>query len=80
MTTARRCTGCGAALGDPTDDDLTIVCRFCGLRHDINDVGGAPAQVVVQMSPTVRRANATVVLLIFAFVMALVGFGLYTSY
>lgn len=80
MTTARRCTGCGAALGDPTDDDLSIVCRFCGLRHDLNDFGGAPAQVVVQMSPTVRRANATMVLIMFAFVMALVGFGLYTSY
>ena len=40
MPTPRRCSGCGAALGDPTDDDLTIVCRFCGLRHDINDLGG----------------------------------------
>lgn len=80
MTTARRCTGCGAALGAPTDDDLTIVCTFCGLRHDINDLAGMPAQVVVQMSPGVRRANATMILIIFAFVMALVGFGLYTSY
>lgn len=80
MTTARRCTGCGAALGAPTDDDLTIVCTFCGLRHDINDLGGGPTQVVVQMSPGVRRANATMVLIIFVFVMGLVGVGLYTSY
>lgn len=80
MTTARRCTGCGAALGAPTDDDLTIVCTFCGLRHDINDLAGMPAQVVVQMSPGVRRANATMVLIIFVFVMGLVGVGLYTSY
>ncbi len=33
MATARRCSGCGASLGEPTDDDLTVVCRFCGLRQ-----------------------------------------------
>lgn len=80
MTTARRCTGCGAALGAPTDDDLTIVCTFCGLRHDINDLAGMPAQVVVQMQPGVRRASAAMILVIFLFVMAIVGAGLYTSY
>lgn len=80
MPTARRCTGCGAALGEPTDDDLTIVCPFCGLRHDINDLTGPAPQVVVQVSPAVRRASAGIILAIMAFVAALVGIGIYTSY
>lgn len=53
MPTPRRCAGCGAALGAPTDDDLTIVCTFCGLRHDINDLAGA-AGVPVTITVDVR--------------------------
>jgi hypothetical protein len=66
MPTPRRCSGCGAALGDPTDDDLTIVCRFCGLRHDINDLAAEATPIVVQVgSPRTggaARAIATIVL------------------
>ncbi len=81
MPTPRRCSGCGAALGDPTDDDLTIVCRFCGLRHDINDLAGAATPVVVQVHAPrtggAARAIATIVLLVVALT---VGGGLYIAY
>lgn len=79
MATPRRCAGCGASLGEPTDDDLTIVCRFCGLRHDINDLAGAGAPVVVSVGRAGRsgsRAIAAVVLLIVA---ATVAGGLYVA-
>ena len=70
MPTPRRCSGCGAALGDPTDDDLTIVCRFCGLRHDINDLAAEATPVVVQLGAPrpggAARAIATIVLLVVA--------------
>lgn len=58
MPTPRRCAGCGAALGQPTDDDLTIVCAFCGLRHDINALAATGADVVptVVVGPPPRGA------------------------
>jgi hypothetical protein len=74
MPTPRRCSGCGAALGDPTDDDLTIVCRFCGLRHDINDLAGDATPVVVQVRAPgtggAGRAIATIVLLVVSLTVA----------
>jgi hypothetical protein len=80
MATARRCSGCGASLGEPTDDDLTVVCRFCGLRHDLNDLAGAgAATVVVQLSPGVRRTNVVVLALVLGVVALAVGFGLFTA-
>lgn len=80
MPTARRCSGCGAALGVPTDDDLTIVCTFCGLRHDLNEVAGAPQAVVIELGPRMRRANTAVVTAILGVVALAVGGGLYVAY
>ncbi|MEZ5294628.1 MAG: hypothetical protein R2745_26355 [Vicinamibacterales bacterium] len=81
MPTARRCTGCGAALGEPTDDDLTILCTFCGLRHDINALGSAgPAPVVIELGPGMRRTNGLIVGTILAIVALSVAGGLYVSY
>lgn len=81
MPTPRRCSGCGAALGAPTDDDLTIVCTFCGLRHDINAPGsGGPAPVVIELGPGMRRANGLIVGTVLAIVALSVAGGLYVSY
>jgi len=80
MATPRRCSGCGAALGEPTDDDLTIVCRFCGLRHDLNDLAASGAPVVISVARSGGRgggrAIAAVVVLIVA---ATVAGGLYVA-
>lgn len=82
MPVARRCSGCGAALGEPTDDDLTIVCGFCGLRHDINDLAAGPA--VAAVTGTARPgANATaakIVVAILALVLLATGAGLYVAF
>lgn len=80
MPTARRCSGCGAALGQPTDDDLTVVCTFCGLRHDLNDLAGAPTAVVVELGPRMRRANTAVVTAIVGIVAVAIGIALFTAY
>lgn len=82
MPTARRCSGCGAALGDPTDDDLTILCGFCGLRHDINDLAGSPAVAVVTMGarPAANSAAAKIVFAVFLIVLLATGLGVYLSY
>jgi hypothetical protein len=82
MATARRCSGCGASLGEPTDDDLTVVCRFCGLRHDLNDLSGAPtaATVVVEFGPRLRRTNTAVLAVVLGIVVIVGGFGLFTAY
>ena len=69
MPTPRRCSGCGAALGDPTDDDLTIVCRFCGLRHDINDLAGEATPIVVQAGAPRRGASRAVLVIVLAVVL-----------
>lgn len=81
MATARRCTGCGASLGEPTDDDLTVVCRFCGLRHDLNDLtagGGTP--IVVTVGTQRRRSSPVLALAILGVVALAVGGGLLVSY
>jgi hypothetical protein len=80
MPTPRRCSGCGAALGDPTDDDLTIVCRFCGLRHDINDLAADAAPVVVQVSGPRRGASKAVLAVVLAVVIVPTAVGLYVAY
>lgn len=80
MPTPRRCSGCGASLGEPADDDLTIVCTFCGLRHDLNAVAGAAAPVVIQLGPSARRAGGAVIGSILAIVAAVVGLGLFLAY
>jgi len=80
MTVARRCAGCGAALGEPTDDDLTIVCGFCGLRHDINDLAAAASPVVVQVTPRTSRAGLTIGLVVLAIAAATTAGGLYVAY
>lgn len=80
MPIARRCSGCGAALGEPTDDDLTIVCRFCGLRHDLNDVAGPAPAVVVELGPRMRRANTVVTVAILGMVALAIGGALLLSY
>jgi hypothetical protein len=80
MPTPRRCAGCGASLGVPSDDDLTIVCAFCGLRHDLNDLAGAATPIVVQVGAAhggSGRAVATIVLL---GVAVTVAGGLYVGY
>jgi hypothetical protein len=80
MPTPRKCAGCGAALGDPTDDDLTIVCAFCGLRHDINDLAAAGMPVVVSVGAPIRRVNRLVVGLLIAFVAVPVAVGTFVTY
>ncbi len=82
MATARRCSGCGASLGEPTDDDLTVVCRFCGLRHDLNDLAGpgTAGTVVVEFGPRMRRTNTAVLALVLGLVAIVGGFGLFTAY
>lgn len=80
MPTPRRCSGCGAALGDPTDDDLTIVCRFCGLRHDINDLAGDATPVVVQVGGPRRGASKAVLAIVLAVVLVPTAVGLYVAY
>ena len=80
MPTPRRCAGCGASLGEPTDDDLTIVCTFCGLRHDINELAGTAPPIVLRMGPGRAgsgKAIATIVLLIVAVTVAS---GLFVAY
>jgi hypothetical protein len=83
MPTPRRCSGCGAALGQPTDDDLTIVCTFCGLRHDINDLaaaGDGPGVIVVGPPPPARlRAMMFVILAVVAATTAASLFVAYRS-
>ena len=80
MPTPRRCSGCGAALGDPTDDDLTIVCRFCGLRHDINDLAGEATPIVVQAGAPRRGASRAVLVIVLAVVLVPTAVGLYIAY
>lgn len=80
MPTPRRCSGCGAALGDPTDDDLTIVCRFCGLRHDINDLAGEATPIVVQVGGPRRGASKAVLAVVLAVVIVPTAVGLYVAY
>jgi len=80
MPIARRCSGCGASLGEPTDDDLTVVCRFCGLRHDLNDVAGPAPAVVVELGPRMRRANTVVTVAILGMVALAIGGALLLSY
>jgi len=80
MPVPRRCSGCGAALGDPTDDDLTIVCRFCGLRHDINDLAGEATPIVVQTGPRRRGASRALVAIVMAVVLVPTAVGLYVAY
>lgn len=80
MPVARRCSGCGAALGEPADDDLTIVCRFCGLRHDLNDLTAPPVTVVTGAGRPVANATAaTIVLAIFVLVLLVTGIGIYLA-
>lgn len=80
MPTPRRCSGCGAALGDPTDDDLTIVCRFCGLRHDINDLASEATPIVVQVGGPRRGASKAVLAVVLAVVLVPTAVGLYVAY
>lgn len=81
MATARRCTGCGASLGEPTDDDLTVVCRFCGLRHDLNDLAAsAGPQVVVTVGTHRRRSSPVLTAAILGVVALAVGGALLISY
>ena len=82
MATARRCSGCGASLGEPTDDDLTVVCRFCGLRHDLHDLAdaGRAGTVVVEFGPRLRRTNLAVLAMVLGVVVTVGGFGLFTAY
>ncbi len=80
MPTPRRCSGCGAALGDPTDDDLTIVCRFCGLRHDINDLASEATPIVVQVGGPRRGASKAVLAVVLAVVIVPTAVGLYVAY
>lgn len=80
MPTARRCSGCGAALGTPTDDDLTIVCRFCGLRHDINQLGDPDAPVVPQTGRPLGGVARAIIAGILLMVAISVGSGLYVAY
>lgn len=79
MPIARRCSGCGAALGESTDDDLTVVCRFCGLRHDLDDLASRGA-AVVGIGPRARRVGGRVVALVLAFVAVIVGVSIYAVY
>lgn len=80
MPTPRRCSGCGAALGEPTDDDLTIVCTFCGLRHDLNDLAGFAAPVVVRMGAAPSGAGKAIATLVLLVVAATMAGGLYVGY
>lgn len=80
MPTPRRCSGCGAALGDPTDDDLTIVCRFCGLRHDINDLADEAEPVGLQVGGARRGASKAVLAIVLAVVLVPTAVGLYVAY
>lgn len=79
MPVARRCSGCGAALGVPTDDDLTIVCTFCGLRHDLNQLADTTAPVVIRMGPAAPRGNKLVVTIVLLIVAATTAGGLYVA-
>src|SRR5215467_14007455 len=85
MPTLRRCSGCGATLGDPTDDDLTVVCRFCGLRHDLNDLaaGSAGARTVVidagALGRGVGRTARTAVLIVAAVAALSIAIGAYVA-
>lgn len=79
MPVPRRCSGCGAALGDPTDDDLAIVCRFCGLRHDLNALAADGAPVVVQISGPRRGASKAVLAVVLAVVIVPTAVGLYLA-
>lgn len=80
MPTPRRCSGCGAALGVPTDDDLTIVCRFCGLRHDINDLAGDAAPIVVHAGTPRRGVGKALLAIVAAVVLVPTAVGLYVAY
>lgn len=80
MPTPRRCTGCGAALGEPTDDNLTIVCRFCGLRHDINDLMAAGAPVVVTLARNAPRMSRFALGLIVAIIAVPLAGVLFVAY
>ncbi len=80
MPTPRRCAGCGASLGPPTDDDLTIVCTFCGLRHDLNDLAGAATPIVVQVGSPHGGSGRTVATIVLLSVAVTVAGGLYVGY
>jgi hypothetical protein len=79
MRIPRRCSGCGAALGDPTDDDLTIVCGFCGLRHDLDTMAGAAAPVVIDVGAGARRLSRLVIAAVLLLVGVPVAIGVYIS-
>lgn len=85
MPTPRRCSGCGATLGDPTDDDLTVVCRFCGLRHDLNDLAAGtagPRTVVIDagaLGRGVGRTARTAVVIVAGVAALAIGMGAYVA-
>ncbi|MEP7118741.1 MAG: hypothetical protein ABI880_14225 [Acidobacteriota bacterium] len=79
MATARRCSGCGASLGDPTDDDLTVVCRFCGLRHDLDTPVSAAAPVGIELGPRMRRTNRALLAVILGLVAIVVALALFAG-
>lgn len=81
MATPRRCSGCGAALGTPTDDDLTIVCPFCGLRHDLNDLAaaGVPVTISVDLGQRRNRASPWLVGVVALLVIVPTGLGIYLA-
>lgn len=80
MPTPRRCCGCGAALGEPTDDDLTIVCRFCGLRHDINQLADVAAPVVAPLGRPLRGAARAIIAIILFMVAVSVAIAIFVAY
>ncbi len=81
MPTARRCSGCGATLNDPSDGASTITCRFCGLTHDLG--GGAASTaatpIVVTLGRPAQRSVRTVVLAILSVVLLITGIGIYIA-
>ncbi len=81
MPTPRRCCGCGAALGEPTDDDLAIVCRFCGLRHDINQLADVATTFTQDTVAAARAREARAIIAIILFMVAVsVAIAIFVAY
>ena len=78
MPTARRCSGCGATLNDPSEGASSITCRFCGLTHDLMGTA-APRPMVIEIGRGAQRSARTAILMVLSIVALLVGIGAYVA-
>lgn len=68
----------------PTDDDLTIVCTFCGLRHDLNDLAGlgqdtVPVTIAIDLGQRANKASPWLIGIVALLVIVPTAIGVYVA-